>query len=241
MSQRRTTSADPDMYDRERVEKALLRSRSLGFLGPGPVGSHVDHATDMARAVCRHFEPAPGTQVLDLGAGGGLPGLVLAALWPEARFVFLDSNHRRTGALVETVAELGWSDRVTVICERAEVAGRDPLLREAIALVVARSFGPPAVTAECAAPLLRIGGLLAVAEPPAARPVRSVAVGVDDGSDVEETRDISRWPPEGLGLLGLEPVELVAEPVAVQILRQVSTCPERYPRRTGVPSHRPLF
>ena len=48
--------------------------------------------------------------------------------------------------------------RVRVVRARAEVAGRDAALRGRFDVVVARGFGPPAVTAECAAPLLSLGG-----------------------------------------------------------------------------------
>ena len=105
-----------------------------------------------------------------------------------------------------------------VVAQPAEVAGRVDLLRGVFDLVLARSFGPPATTAECGAPLLRVGGILAVTEPPEAT--------------------VARWPVEELGRLGLAPRDRVA---AFQTLEQVSRCPDRFPRRTGVPRQRPLF
>jgi 16S rRNA (guanine527-N7)-methyltransferase len=161
---------------------------------------------------------------MDLGAGGGVPGLVLAALWPETAFVFLDANRRRAAFLESAVERLGWVDRVAVRRERAEIAGREQGLRAGFDLVVARGFGPPPATAECAAPFLRLGGVLLVAEPP------------PDGSPPEE-----RWPPEGCRLVGLDPVLRVSYPVSAQLLRQASLCPERYPRRDGMPAKRHLF
>lgn len=166
----------------------------------------------------------PPTFVLDLGAGGGVPGLVLAELWATARFVLLDANHRRTDFLEEAVCELGWADRVTVVCQRAEEAGRDPSLRGRFDLVVARGFGPPATTAECAAPFLSVGGHLAVSEPPAA----------------EQSGD--RWPAVGCAQFGLEPLALATGgPISVKVLLQVQQCPDRFPRRNGLPAKRPLF
>ena len=50
--------------------------------------------------------------MLDLGSGGGIPGLVLAGRWPEATVVLLDGSQRRTDFLAWAVSELGWSDRV---------------------------------------------------------------------------------------------------------------------------------
>jgi 16S rRNA (guanine527-N7)-methyltransferase len=91
--------------------------------------------------------------------------------------------------------------------------------------VVVRSFGPPAVTAECGAPFLRVGGLLVVSEPPA-----------EEGKALEE-----RWPADGLAPLGLEPAERWTEPFTYHASRQVTPCPDRYPRRVGIPTKRPLF
>jgi 16S rRNA (guanine527-N7)-methyltransferase len=201
--------------------QVLHRSRELGFLGPGPVEAHVDHAVAMARTV-ESFSGASPARFLDLGSGGGVPGLVLARRWPEAAGALLDSNQRRTNFLVEACDALGLPSQVEVIRARAEEAGRDRRWRGAFPLVVARSFGSPSVTAECAAPFVLPGGLLIVSEPP------------------EPVED--RWPAEGLGLLGLE----VCAPVPVAgahlcLLRAAIPCPDRYPRRTGVPAKRPLF
>ena len=153
----------------EALRHALEKARSLGFLGPAPVDAQVRHSEGLAAVAARYFERfgrgAPDV-VLELGSGGGVPGLVLAAAWPDAEFILLDSNHRRTAFLVETVHALGWDERARVICERAEVAGHDAALRGSADFVVSRSFGSPAATAECGAPFLSVGGLLVVTEPP---------------------------------------------------------------------------
>lgn len=108
-----------------------------------------------------------------------------------------------------------------MVTARAEESGRDPGMRAGFDVVVARSFGAPAVTAECAAPLLKVGGRLIVAEPPG---------GAAD-----------RWPAQALGELCLRAVTTVTKPTAFQVLEQMAPCPDRYPRRTGVPAKRPLF
>jgi hypothetical protein len=106
-------------------------------------------------------------RALDLGSGGGLPGLVLVSAWPTTDWCLLDANQRRTEFLQEAVDELGLAGRVTVRRGRAEDLAHDPSLRGTFDLVVARSFGKPAVTAECAAGFLAVGGSLVVSEPPA--------------------------------------------------------------------------
>lgn len=151
--------------------------------------------------------------------------MILVSDWPHGDAVLLDSNRRRAGFLAESVAQLGWSDRVRVVGARAEEAGRDPTLRGAFTLVVARSFGPPAVTAECAAPLLHVDGLLVVSEPP--RPAQGA--------------EADRWPAPGLAPLGLVPLGVWRGQFGYQILRQATPCPDRFPRRVGIPGKRPLY
>jgi len=192
----------------------LERARALGFLGPGPVESHIDHAGVFLQAL----GATQGT-VVDLGSGGGVPGLVLAVARPDLRLVLVDARARRCRFLEAVVEELGLD--AEVVEGRAELVGRTALRARANA-VVARSFGPPPVTAECGAPLLRLGGRLVVSEPPP--PPRA-----------------ARWPADGLRLLGLAVRERVADGVSVQVLEQVAPCPDTYPRADGLPAKRPLF
>ncbi len=212
------------------VRASLLAARELGFLGPGPIDRHLAHAqgfVDLARSQ-PHIVGAP--HILDLGSGGGLPGLVLAEQWPEAALVLLDANQRRTDFLQGAVISCGFGDRVRVVQQRAEAAGRDPLLRGAFDGVVVRSFGAPAVVAECAAPFLRQGGWLIVSEPPTEPQPH--------GAALDES---GRWPAELLAQVGLTPLEFVRHEFGYQVLWQSEVCPERFPRRDGVPSRKPLF
>lgn len=201
----------------------LDEARRLGFLGPGPVEAHLDHADGYVAALLDGMEPDwEPDAAADLGSGGGLPGLPLALRFASSRWVLVEANGRRAAFLRAAVATVGLTGRVRVIEERAEVAGRDPALRDRCDVVVARSFGPPAVVAECAAPLLTIGGRAVVSEPPGGTP--------------------SRWPVEGLRVLGMVPGDLVVRGQAsFRILLQEQRCPDRYPRRTGIPGKRPLF
>lgn len=199
----------------------LERARDLGFLGPGPtIEEQIDHSLAFARAVEADLGIEGPDRALDLGSGGGIPGLVLAAWWPRSQWVLLDANQRRTAALTDAVAELSMGSRVTVERARAEDAARDPRFRQAMGLVTSRSFGPPAVVAECAAGFLEVGGTLVVSEP------RSAA-------------EVDRWPADGLAKVGLEP--LPHRLPGFRTFRQTTPAPAAVPRRVGLPAKRPLF
>jgi 16S rRNA (guanine527-N7)-methyltransferase len=204
------------------VARMLGEARGLGFLGPGPVEAHVAHARGFAAAAASAGVPVDqDLAVVDLGSGGGVPGLVLAALWPDAGLALMDGSARRAEFLRRAVEVCHLEDRVSVWEQRAEDAGRDPQRRGQADLVVARGFGPPSVTAECAAPLLREGGRLVVSEPP---------------GDLHD-----RWPEGPLGELGLGCPSMFRDRFGFQVMTQCRPCPERFPRRVGVPAKRPLF
>jgi 16S rRNA (guanine527-N7)-methyltransferase len=198
----------------------LTEARDFGFLGPGPVDTQIARSLAFAEMVATVPQSA-----VDLGSGGGLPGLVLALAWPGTRWTLVESNQRKAEWLLGAVERLGIGRRVEVLRERAENVGHGTL-RGSADLVTARSFAPPGPTAECAAPLLKPGSRLVVAEPP-------------DGPS-------SRWPAEGLAKLGLvmEKTQVIATsagPASLSCLMAASSCPPRYPRRVGVPLKRPLF
>ena len=84
------------------------------------------------------IDAAPTNRGLDLGSGGGVPGLVLAIARPRIAWTLVDSVRKKADALIGFVAALGLSN-VAVIAERAEVLGRYPEHRETYDLVTARA------------------------------------------------------------------------------------------------------
>jgi 16S rRNA (guanine527-N7)-methyltransferase len=76
-----------------------------------------------------------GDHILDIGSGGGVPGIPLAIALPEKRITLLDSNHKKTAFLQQACIELKLSN-VTVVCERAE-SWQPPYKFE---IVVSRAF-----------------------------------------------------------------------------------------------------
>lgn len=64
---------------------------------------HVLHSLSIAKI----FEPKPGTKFLDVGTGGGFPGIPLAIMFPQAHFHLIDSIGKKIVAVQEIIAELG--------------------------------------------------------------------------------------------------------------------------------------
>ena len=211
----------------EAIKDILSTSQNLGFLGPGSIDDYLSHCQGFLDVIQENNIVTD--DVLDLGSGGGIPGLFLSTQLPNSRFVLLDASIRRCQFLSEAVQSLNISSRVQVICERAEITARNIELRGSFSLVVARGFGQPSVTAECAVPFLKVGGVLLVSEPPSTQ----VRAGID--------ADAIRWPREGCAKLGLVVESKTTLPYSFIQLRLTDPCPDRYPRRNGVPSKKPLF
>ncbi len=145
--------------------EVLQRSRAAGFLGPGPLEPHIAHAQRYAAAL----GSAQGLNVLDLGSGGGLPGLVIFSERQDLTGWLLDAMLKRTAFLEWAVAELGLSDRVQVARGRAEDLAHTEAHRAKFDAVIARSFGPPAATVEAALGFLKAESKLIISEPPDGR------------------------------------------------------------------------
>jgi 16S rRNA (guanine527-N7)-methyltransferase len=163
---------------------------------------------------------------LDLGSGGGVPGIPLAMARPRMRWLLVDSVAKKVDALRSFVASLQLAN-VEPLAGRAELLGRASAHRERYDLVTARACAALPVLAEYALPLLAIGGtLLAWKGPMAEDELRAGAVAAEAlGGGPPEVH------PTGVAALGEH---------RFVIVRKVRTTPERYPRRPGEPSRRPL-
>lgn len=163
---------------------------------------------------------------LDLGSGGGVPGLVLALARPQQRWVLVDSVRKKAEALGGFVGALGIRN-VEVVAERAEVLGRDGGHRGAHDLVTARACAALPVLTEYALPLLAVGGTLLAWKGPisddelrAGRTASSVCGGGPPSVH-----------PAGFAELGDHRFVVIAKG---------SPTPARYPRRPGEPKRHPL-
>ena len=157
--------------------------------------------------------------LIDVGSGGGMPGIPLKIVRPELRVTLLEADRRKGAFLVHAAACLGLE--LEVVVERAETAARGRL-REAFDLAVSRALAPMPVLAELCLPFVRPGGRLL-----------AMKVEVEPAAGA-----ISR-------LGGGEPLVVPAPSPArerglVVVVPKLLPTPAAYPRRPGLPSRRPL-
>jgi 16S rRNA (guanine527-N7)-methyltransferase len=165
-------------------------------------------------------------RVADLGSGAGLPGLVLAASLPDARFDLIESVTRKCEFLRQAIERMGLANAV-VVCERSEDwAGGDG--REAYDLVTARAVGGLATLAELASPLLRDGGMMA-----ACKGARST------DEEAQLARCAERLALETLEIRPVEPYP-GSRDRHIHLLRKNGPTPNGLPRRAGMAAKRPF-
>lgn len=189
---------------------------------------------DPARAIDVHIadslagleipELANARLIADLGSGAGLPGLVLAAVLPDAHVVLIEAAARKCDFLRSAIAPMGLANAEVVWTRAEEWSGG---IRRCEA-VCARALAALPVLCEYAAPLLKVGGRLvawkgAVSDAEAAD---AAAAAAHLGLEVEQVRPVA--PYRG------------SERRALHVVRKVAPTPARYPRRAGIATKRPL-
>jgi 16S rRNA (guanine527-N7)-methyltransferase len=185
------------------------------------------HLLDAVAAVTL-LDTSGARSAVDLGSGGGIPGIPLAIARPEISWVLVDSATKKADVLREFIQTLGLVN-VSVLAERAETVGQSPVHRERHDFVAARACAPLPVLAELAMPLLAMEGMLVAWKGP-----------------LTEQDDEVRRGRVALELLGGEldvvrgagPAALGGHTIVIASKRRPT--PARYPRRPGEPARRPL-
>ena len=164
---------------------------------------------------------------LDVGSGGGLPGMPLAIAFPSLRVTLLESVAKKAAFLSEAVHELGLTG-VTVLTARAEDAARDPGERDGYDLVVARALAPLPVALEWCLPFARPGGVVVLPR----------------GSDLAGQLAAGRFAAGQLAARLRDPIPLDDPDLppgrSLVVADKAGPTPKRFPRRPGLASKQPL-
>ncbi|MCX5947739.1 MAG: 16S rRNA (guanine(527)-N(7))-methyltransferase RsmG [Cyanobacteria bacterium] len=167
-------------------------------------------------------------QIIDVGTGGGFPGLAIAIALPAAQLTLVDSVSRKVDAVAAMVTELGLEGRVSLRCDRIERCGQAADCRGRFDWALARAVASAPVVAEYLVPLLRPQGraLLYRGQWNAA-----------DQADLERALDPLRAAIEHTMPLELPGGRGIRHAL---VLNPLGPCPKTYPRAVGVPAKQPL-
>ena len=165
--------------------------------------------------------------VIDVGTGGGFPGIPLAVYAPEKHFTLLDSLNKRLKIIDELAGELGIKN-ITLVHGRAEDAARAKEHREKYDLCVSRAVSNLATLSEYCLPFIKVGGyLLAYKGPGAEEEVKEAAKALKTlGGSLVDIRETSM---EEYGL-----------DHRILVIKKVRNTPKAYPRKAGTPLKEPL-
>ena len=157
--------------------------------------------------------------LVDVGSGGGMPGVPLKIARPDLSVTLLEADHRKAAFLTHAAAVLGID--VDVVAERAEAAGRGRL-RETFDVATCRALATMPVLAELCLPLVRVGGRLLALK-----------------GEVEEASQAITAVGGGHAAVIHAPSSARDRGVIV-VVPKLTPTPAAFPRRPGVPARRPI-
>ncbi|CAD5961086.1 Ribosomal RNA small subunit methyltransferase G [Planktothrix tepida] len=169
----------------------------------------------------------PGDKIIDIGTGGGFPGIPVALVLPDCSVTLLDSTRKKITALTTILEQLNIKNTIPWV-GRAEALGQHPKHRESYQLALLRAVAPPSVSAEYALPLLKIGGL---------------GILYRGHWTTEEEKQLTFTVKQLGGII--ESVDEFTTPLTNSVrhcvsIKKVKYTPKQYPRNVGVPGQKPL-
>ena len=169
-----------------------------------------------------------GGSLLDVGAGGGFPGIPLKIAYPGVSLTLMDSVGKKGAFLEHIISDLEL-DGTSIHIGRAEDGALKPHLREAFDVVVSRGVAPMRILMELTLPYCTQGGVTAVLKK----------------GDIEPEVGDSLHAMKVLGgrlrqVVPVEGIEGLEDERVVVVVDKVSATPAKYPRRPGLPQKHPL-
>lgn len=165
--------------------------------------------------------------VIEIGSGGGFPSVPLMAVRPDLKFTQVESVEKKCVFLREVNHRFGFS--ATVLCMRAEEAGKNPLYREKFDVVTARAVANLRTLSEYCLPLIKVGGLFVAYKGTKEKTEEEISESANAlkilGGAVKETFCYSL--PGG-------------ETHTVVVIKKEKSTPPKYPRGQGKERSKPL-
>jgi 16S rRNA (guanine527-N7)-methyltransferase len=182
-----------------------------------PVKLVREHVAD-AFSIYRCVDRWKGKKLIDIGSGGGFPGLCLKIVEPELQLTLLEASAKKVAFLVKAKAELALED-VVVVRGRAEKLAHEVGFREQFDLATLRAVANLPKSIETGLPFVRVGGLVVVAR------------GRSSGADVEAAREVGQRM--GAGRVVVHSGWFAGAPVrgSNMVFRKAKPTGSCYPRR----------
>ncbi len=170
----------------------------------------------------------PGFSIIDIGTGAGFPGIPLKVFLPQSRLVLLDSRAKKAAFLRHIIEQLKL-EHVEVVVGRAEEIAHQPLLRQNFTLVVSRAVASLPTLVELALPFCQIGGkFIAQKKGQIEQEVVQAGKAIDVlGGKLNQVEKIE--------------LEELSDERYLVIIDKICPSPEKYPRRAGTPTRRPII
>ncbi len=166
-------------------------------------------------------------KIMDLGTGGGIPGIPMAILYPSIDFVLVDSVQKKVDAIKEFAKKLELRN-VKVVCVRAEELGRNPEHRDQYDIVLSRALAALPILIEYCVPLIHLYGVVAAYKGPDYIDELARSRNAITKLHAEQPKISHYSLPKGMG-----------ERSFITITKKRVT-PEFYPRPVGIPKKKPL-
>lgn len=184
---------------------------------------HALDALGLLQVVHEAQPSGPRLAIADVGTGGGVPGIILALVLPDADVTLIDSTAKKTSFLERAIEALGLNN-CTVLTQRVEKLAGYPVgrYRDRFDLVVARALAKVSVASELCVPLARVDGLVALIK------------GQRAGEELEEAKTaLYELHTHHIGTIETSTGRIV-------VLEKTRKTPKKYPRPEGEPSRRPI-
>jgi 16S rRNA (guanine527-N7)-methyltransferase len=191
-----------------------------------PEKVRVKHFLDSFSA-WRVMKDTPINRVIDIGTGAGFPGIPLKILLPDSEVVLVDSVGKKTEFCQHIIKELNLSG-IEVVHDRVERLAKESKYREEFDWAVARAVARLDTLSEYMLPFVRIGG-------------KMLAMKGDQGpSETQQAQDAVKLLGGELSQVQRLTLPGVTEDRFLITITKKASTPEKYPRRVGVPTKRPL-
>ncbi len=165
-------------------------------------------------------------KIIDVGTGGGFPGVPLAILFPEKNFILLDSLNKRLKIINQLTNEIGINN-VTTIHGRAEELAKKPELRESFDMCLSRAVANLTSLSELCIPFVKKNGTFIAYK----------------GPGINEELENAQKAIEILGgsISKIEDVNINNNMEhKLLFINKIKNTPKKYPRKPGEPIRNPI-